>query len=206
MAFVANQAIFKVNQELLAVSASQPAVHCKVDCFNIERRNCQSVPSSFNRPHMYAPPSSSPMDESMSLFAPAQHFPGLMAAFSAAFPDFDFSTAYPWNFRLVSSPEQAQADINWAFQSELPDCEQTLSHLWTALEKEVSPAMCSIYAYEPDSPDAFSECGAIFNLCYFFLNDKMNRVVLVHLMEGGELANSGSENEDLDDQYGYAVF
>ena len=206
MAFVANQAIFKVNQELLAMTAAHPAVHCKVDCYNIDRRVACSVPASYDRPFSPSPFASSPMDDFGGVYAPAQHFPGLIAAFSAAFPDFDFSTAYPWNFKLIPSPEQAQAKINWAFQTELPDCEQTLAHLWMTLEKEISPALCSIYSYEPDRPDAFSECGAIFNMCYFFLNDKTNRVVLVHLMEGGELLDSGSENEDFDEGYGFSVF
>ena len=75
---------------------------------------------------------------------------------------------------------------------------QALSSRNRSWEMEISPAVCAIYSYEPDRPDAFSESGAIFNLCYFFLNEKTNKLVLVHLMEGGESLDSGSEH-DLDE-------
>ena len=209
MTFVANQSLFRVNQELLALSSMNPSVQAKVDCFNVARKNCHKVewqprpqPSSFSA----SPSRTNSLDDRAALYATPQHFPALVSAFSAAFPDFDFSTVCPWNFRLVWSPEEAQASLNWAFQTELPDCEQTLTNLWAALEKEISPAVCAIYSYEPDRPDAFSESGAIFNLCYFFLNEKTNKLVLVHLMEGGESLDSGSEHDLDEEPYEFALF
>jgi hypothetical protein len=137
---------------------------------------------------------------------PEKHLSALLAALSGAFPDFDFSSVCPWNFKLIRESERAQSVINWAFQSELPDCEHMLVLLWATLEKEISPTTCSIYSYESDQPDAFSESGAVANLCYFFLNEKLNRVILVHLREGGDGFDSGSDGDELEDVYRFSVF
>lgn len=190
MSFVANQALFLMNQDMLAVSVARPNVHAKVDCFHVDGTEFHECPEGAFQGNQ---------DE--TIHAPPQHFGALMAAFTSAFPDFDLSTTFPWNFKLVQSPEQAQMNINWAFQTELPDCQGLLMRLWGFLEKAISPACCSIYAYESDRPDAFSENGAVFNMCYFMLNEKANRVVLVNLVEVGD---SFEASEDEDDEYACA--
>lgn len=207
MTYVTSHALCAVNQELLALTVEHPSIQTKVDCFNVPKRTLQ-LPQSVDRYALAlsASPVAMSLDEQMTLHAPAQHFQALLSAFSSAFPDFDFSTACPWNFKLVPSPEKAQASINWSFQTELPDCEGALSRLWSTLEKEISPAACSIYTYEPDRPDAFSESGVIFNMCYLFLNEKMNKIALIHLMEGGDSLNSDSDDFGLDENYGFSVF
>jgi hypothetical protein len=211
MCFVANQAIFRVNQELMTLIAANRSVHAKVDCFNVSKRSELPIQRTPTPEGFYAssPLVASPLGYAIEEAAPMptdQHLTALMAALSGAFPDFDFSTVCPWNFKLIREPERAQSVLNWAFQSELHDCEHMLGLLWSTLEKEISPAMCSIYSYESDQPDAFSESGAVVNLCYFFLNEKLGRVVLVHLREGGNDFDSGSDNDDLEDLYGFSVF
>jgi hypothetical protein len=136
------------------------------------------------------------------------HFPVLAAAISSGFPDYDFSSVCPWNFKLIGSPEQAQSNINWAFQTQIADSPATINLLWATLEKEIGPGRCSIYVYEPDSPDGFSESGAIFNMCCFFLNEKMGKVLLVHLQEGGQNYESDDADdllEDVEERYGNCV-
>jgi hypothetical protein len=142
-------------------------------------------------------------------YIPAAHFRALLSAMSSAFPDFDFSDVCPWNFKRILTPEKAQADISWAFQTQIDDCESLLTLMWLTLEKEISPATCSIYAYETDRPDAFSESGAVFNLCYFFLNEKSGKVILVHLREGGDVFDSDDDEEfvdEIEERLGHAVF
>jgi hypothetical protein len=131
--------------------------------------------------------------------ASVSHFPILAEAISSAFPDFDFSTVCPWNFKLVNGPEQAQSTITWAFQTRIADAPSTLNLLWGTLDKEVNLSVCAIYIYEPDKPDAFSESGAIFNLCCFFLNEKMKKVAMLHLQEGGQSYESEDEDELVED-------
>lgn len=210
MSFITNQSLFKVNQELLALCVSQPTIQAKIECFGISRKNpYPEIPASFHQPLFTGSFSASPvmysLDDPAPLYAQPQHYSALVSAFTSAFPDFDFSTVYPFNFKLISSVEKAQSVINWAFQTQLPGSEQALSEMWAVLEKEIAPAVCSIYAYEPDRPDAFSESGAIYNMCYFFLNEKTNRVVLVHLMDGGNDLDDDDE-PDMDERYGFSVF
>ncbi|OHT14493.1 hypothetical protein TRFO_15156 [Tritrichomonas foetus] len=221
MTFITNQAIFKVNQELLSLSASTPKVHGKIECFNISKSQrslsggTPSVPHFSSSYHPMAVFSSSPVQPAFSsafsqstcLHATPQHYAMLIAAFSSAFPDFDFSAVAPWNFKLVPSPEQAQNNINWTFKTALSESDRLMGHIWSVLEKEISPASCYIYMYDSDRPDAFTEMGAVFNLNYFFLNEKMNKIILIHLREGANEVESGSDEEgdsfDEDINYGF---
>jgi hypothetical protein len=125
---------------------------------------------------------------------------------SSAFPDFDFSGICPWHFKRVLEPARARADIIWAFQAQIEDCHSLLTLMWATLEKEINPTNCTIYAYETDQPDAFSESGAVFNLCYFFVNEKVGKVILVHLREGGNVFGSDDDDDIDDERFGYAVF
>jgi hypothetical protein len=208
MAFVANQTLFRINQELLALSASDSSISCSVECFTVAKKPTSgSSPPSDSRLSLsvfgYPPQGTS------DFYAPRPHFHALLSTFCSAFPDYDFSEICPWNFKLLSSPEQAQVTVNWAFQNRLSNSAGVLTHLWFALEKEISPAACSIYQYDPDRPDGFSESGVTFNLCVLFLNEKLSKVVLVHLREGGLDANSDAEDddgEDLEERYGFGAF
>lgn len=199
MTFLSNPAIVKLNQELLSLSATTPKVYGKIESFTINKNSHYkaNIPSSY---HPISMLSSSPVlpsfNQSACLHATPQHFSALMDAYTTAFPDFDFSTVVPWNFKLISSAEQAQSNINWTFKSALSDCDQLMGHLWTVLDKEIYPSASYIYMYESDKPDAFTEMGAVFNLSYFFLNDKMNKIVLVHLREGAN--EFGSDFDDAD--------
>jgi hypothetical protein len=83
-----------------------------------------------------------------------------------------------------------------------------MGRLWAALEKEIAPGTCSIYISEPDRPDGFSESGAVFNMCCFFLNERARKVVIVHLLEGtSNLYEDEDEiEENLEERFGYGVF
>jgi hypothetical protein len=203
MTLTTSHGLFLINQEFQTISAAQPHVHARVLCFNFGKKDTfqfeRAVSGAF-------PQSWSETEPSTPACASVQHASALVAALSSAFPDWDFSTVCPWDFRLVASPEEAQQRINWAFQTEVTDCERILSHMWAALEKEINLVTCNIYSYEPDRPDAFSESGAVLNLCYFFLSEKLNKIVLVHLREGGHDFNSGSDDDELEDVYQFSVF
>jgi hypothetical protein len=212
MTYSATPNLFKLNQELLTLAATHPSTHATVDCFNFTKpatRSSRSVGRSLPAPVPAATPARS--DDHLSVSASGAHFSVLVEALAAAFPDFDFSGTCPWNFKLIGAPEQAQANVNWAFQTRLSGSEHALPHLWLTLEKEIAPGVCSIYAYEPDRPDAFSESGAVFNLCYFFLNERSGKVLLLNLREGGGDLDFGDDQEDdvvgdVEERYGYGVW
>jgi hypothetical protein len=204
MSFSANQAFIRLNQDLLALLATQPNVQASVDCFTLSSRR-SSISAPVSRNSSTASPSRT--EEQTTIHASSQHFPTLSSVLAMAFPDFDFSDVTPWDFKLVPAVEQVQASIYWAFQTHLPDSESLLPRLWQSLEKKIRPASCSIYIYESDRPDAFSASGATFVMNVFFVNERADRVVLVHLREGG----SGFEEDDelcecAVARYGHSVF
>lgn len=217
MTLVNNQDIFKLNQEFLSLSATTPKVHGKVECFKAlfngsKIKGSKAHNNNFNYINFNPMQKNNTQNwfdynEPDTLNAASQHFDALLKCFSESFPDFDFSTVHPWNFKLIQSPEQAQSDMVWKFQSVLPESDQFVSHIWSFLNKEMNPGNCSIYMYESDRPDAFSAMGAVFNLSYFILNEKMNRVLLIHLREGANDFGSQSDddldgfNDDLEDYY-----
>jgi hypothetical protein len=201
MTFYSNQAFIRLNQDFLTLLATQPNVQASVDCFTFspKRSAAPSRTSSLTSPGV--------SEERTAICASSKHFPALAAALAAAFPDFDFSCVTPWDFRLIETIEQAQSSIYWAFQAHLPDSASILPKLWNTLEKEIKPARCSIYVYESHRPDAFSATGATFTLNYLFVNERANRVVLVHLREGGADFEEDDELcEDVEERYGYSVF
>lgn len=214
MTLVNNQDIIRLNQEFLGLSATTPKVYGKLECFKAlfngskvkgNKNNNNFINMNSQQKNNYGQNWFDYKDAD-TLNAASQHFDALVKCFSEAFPDFDFSTVHPWNFKLIQSPEQAQSDMVWKFQSVLPDSDQFVSHIWSFLDKEMNPGNCSIYIYESDRPDAFSAMGAVFNLSYFILNEKMNRVLLIHLREGASDFGSQSDdeldfNDDLDDFY-----
>jgi hypothetical protein len=193
--------LFKLNQDLLTLTAMRPSTHAAVECFTFSGLS-QGRSPSVGRTQSSPVPGARPSAVSASVI----HFPILATAISAAFPDYDFSSVCPWNFKLIVSPEQAQSNINWAFQTQIADSPATINLLWATLEKEISPGRCNIYVYEPDRPDGFSESGAVFNMCCFFVNEKTEKVAMVHLQEGGQTYESDDEDvEDVEARYGNSV-
>jgi hypothetical protein len=184
----------------------------KVDCFEIEPEDVVKY-----RTHEYErPPFQYSADASVTeyavnpvytptTYASAQHFPGLKCVLEAAFADYDFSMACPWHFKLIQNAEEVRQRVHWALMMHLPDSRDLLTQLWSCIDSEISIGICDIYEYSADCPDAFSEMGTVFNLMYFFLNEKTNRVLVFHLTEGGMSMNT-TDDEDLEDQYGFTVF
>jgi hypothetical protein len=118
------------------------------------------------------------------------------------------SAVQPENFRRIDSAERAQANAQWTFEMQLPKPGQVVRRLWQGLEKEIQPATCSIYSYDSTRPGAFTEGGAVFHLCYSFLNEKTQKVAITHLQQGGTNVPSDDENDSSDKQphYGSAFF
>jgi hypothetical protein len=181
-----------VNQELLSLSASYPSITVSAECFTVSRPTVREE-----------------RQENHPTYAQKRHFLPILTAICSAFPDYDFSTAETWDSKAIESPEQARASLEWAFESEMENSHQTVCSLWQGLEKEIDPAICSIYSYEPLHPDPFSAIGARFNLCYLFYNERARKVALVHLQEGGkDIAVEGEEEDvggDEETRYGYCL-
>lgn len=203
---IAQPDILRINQEILSCAATCPKVYGKVESFSIRSPDNKTKPKKKRNSFVYDYPPKINTNEAQNIYgfsdpnivnAGSQHFQYLISAFEESFPDYDFSTVHPWNFKLVQSKEQAQTDMNWKFQSVLPDSDPVVSHIWSFLESQSVLNNCSIYIYESDRPDAFTSMGAVMNMCYFILNEKLNKIILVHLREG--TTNCESEYDDMDD-------
>jgi hypothetical protein len=135
-------------------------------------------------------------------------FPIIAKALASTFPDYDFSEVVPRHFRSIETPEAARAAISWAAESLLAAPYDAIQGLWQRLDTEISPAVCSIYSYESDCSDPFSQSGVLSNLCYLFVNRDQMKVVLFHLREGAREFDSEEDDfvEDVEDRYGYDVF
>jgi hypothetical protein len=83
------------------------------------------------------------------------------------------------------------------------------NQIYANIEAEIRPAVCEIFAYEPDCTDAFSAAGAVWSACYLFLNPKERKVLLFHMREGAtDFSPEDAEEEDgdLELRYGYGLF
>jgi len=205
MTVVTNQSIFLLNQELLTLLATEPALRASFDCFNVSERKFAPV-GSYGSPPSPSSPRNCFVDGTAVAYPSLAHFRQLSAALRAAFPDFDFSTVSQTDFKPVQCQEQARSNIYWALQNYVADCTRLLGMMWTVLDKEAGLQTCSIYRYDPDRPDAFSVSGVVTTLNYFFLNDKTNRIVLVHLREGGIEIDGRSDDDEIGIDENYDIF
>lgn len=142
-----------------------------------------------------------------------KHFSILKSTISSAFPDYDFTDLSNGDFKRVIATEQIKSNISWQLSSALPTASILETHLWQAIETEISPGICDVYQYEPETADIFSEMGAIWNYTYFFINEKQKKVLLLHLRDGAHDIGSESGSEDfyddcdvLNNHYSYGGF
>lgn len=68
-------------------------------------------------------------------------------------------------------------------------------HLYNTIDKLVAIDNSEIYFYQPDCADPFSECGINTHLTVLFLNQKLNRVCLLHFRESTSGFDSDFESE-----------
>lgn len=195
---------------MAAVLNSSSNLHSKLDCFTIEKIDPNvKIPIKIG----YGTPSSLTGVSTIAANPSTKHFSILKSTISSAFPDYDFTDLGTSDFKRIIATEQIKSNISWQLSSSLPSATNLETHLWQAIETEISPNSCDIYQYEPESADVFSEMGAIWNYTYFFINEKQKKVLLLHLREGAHDFGSESGSEDMFDEcdvinnhYSYNVF
>lgn len=212
MTYFSNHSFFTLNQDMSSLCATNPHIYGKIECFQFSSEDIPNV-KYIEKPMLmgsFGSVNQTSLLQDLSQYCTPQHFSAFQTVFATSFPDFDFSTISPWHFKLLPSREQAQNNINWILQTELSNSEYLVNHLWQTLDKEIGLATSSIYIYEPDSPDAFSEMGAVFNHLYLFVNDKSKKVVLFNLRKGAGSFDSTSDDDDLfddvEERLGYSYF
>lgn len=213
MKFLSNKRIVSINQLLAAQASLDNHVTSRLECFQVEPEDYQTFrTNSYERPPFQSSYGASPdlflnnPMYSLNAFSSSHHFPALKASIEHTFSDYDFSNITPWNFRLISSPEQARQNLSWSVSNYFNNGQDLTQQLWQAIDGEIQTVNSEIYEYQSDCPDAFSEMGTVFNLIYFFINEKINHVLVFHLREGSNEYESGSEDEDVEVRFGYSYF
>jgi hypothetical protein len=174
MKTVSSRNILAMTQELSAILATEPHISAHVQSFNLAGQERQS--------------------DLLQILA---------RAISISFPDYDFSGVEHRQFREIESAEAARGALAWTFESALPEGGFSWNRIYQCIETEISPAVCHIFAYEPDCGDAFSASGAIWSICYIFVNMKQGKALLFHLREG---AQDFDADNDMEERYGFCVF
>lgn len=104
----------------------------------------------------------------------------LIATLNAAFqPDYDFCDAKSHEFSKEPSLQWVMNAVDSNLSATAGEQYRTLrTHLWAAIEDEISMSQCDIYSYNPDlTSDPFSEDGCLWSFNYFFYNRKLKRIV-----------------------------
>jgi len=211
MKWINSRQLFNINQELASLFSTENRLFSRVESYSLEKKQ-KLIP---NRPV------SSPVTAfagvnliEQSNSPSGKQFEYIIGCLSSAFPDFDFGAMVPEHFKRVISPDQIRSSVSWSMASAVTSSDVVETHLWQAIETEISPVLCDIFQYEPNCEDIFSEMGALWNYTYFFINEKQRKVLLFHLREGAQAFESDSDGEDsisqdeslLEQRYGFGVF
>ncbi|EAY05767.1 hypothetical protein TVAG_138360 [Trichomonas vaginalis G3] len=200
MKWINSRYLLNVNQELSAACSSGSHIYGKVECFQFPSTISNAGISDDNLARSSRNRSRGESPLRIRATPHKDQFTAMKEAFENSFPDYEFSTLLPEHFQRIATPEQARSTISWNVSSYLPDNEALSAHLWNAIENDVSPAFCDIYAYEPTCSDVFTENGALWSKVFLFVNDKARKVLLFHIREGAQ----GFESEDEDESCSYA--
>ncbi|XP_026469306.1 repressor of RNA polymerase III transcription MAF1 homolog isoform X1 [Ctenocephalides felis] len=136
----------------------------------------------------------------------------LISTLNAAFaPDYDFSDAKSYEFSKEPSLQWVMNSIDTNLAAVAGEAYHTLrSHLWAAVEDEISLADCDIYSYNPDlASDPYGEPGCIWSFNYFLYNKKLKRIVFftcrainpIYSIDSGCGSDFAMDEDDDDESY-----
>jgi len=115
----------------------------------------------------------------LSLSTSRRTFISLVCTLNASFPDYDFSSVKPEQFKKEPNLHLVVNYINTALGSVVPDYQSLSGKMWSVLEEEIRIRECDIYSYIEGEADPFSEDGNIWSMNYFFFNKKLRRLVFL---------------------------
>lgn len=217
MKWINSKSLQNVNQELSAACALGNSIYGKMECFQFPPADFASKsPGRCSRGNPARSTwlrSSGPSLLQQQKIPTPEHFNAVKSAIEMTFPDYEFSNVIPEHFEVISTLDQARSTISWHLMSYLPSVEALSMHIWSAIECEVSPALCDIYSYEPTCSDVFTENGALWSKIILFVNDKSRKVLLFHLREGAQGFEDESDDEAnsysddiMESRFGFGVF
>ncbi|KAH6943868.1 hypothetical protein HPB50_000199 [Hyalomma asiaticum] len=104
----------------------------------------------------------------------------LIGTLNASFhPDYDFSQAKSDEFSREPSVDWVMNTVDSNLFATANQAYSALrSHLWAAVDNEISLNECEIFSYNPDlASDPYGEDGCLWSFNYFFYNRRLKRIV-----------------------------
>lgn len=104
----------------------------------------------------------------------------LIGTLNASFhPDYDFSQAKSDEFSREPSVDWVMNTVDSNLFATANQAYSALrSHLWAAVDSEISLHECEIFSYNPDlASDPYGEDGCLWSFNYFFYNRRLKRIV-----------------------------
>lgn len=119
----------------------------------------------------------------------------LILTLNASFPDYDFSNVRPSHFSHMSSSSLVMVRVNEKLSelaASMPEGANFLSHLWNAVDDVIHLKDCEVYSYAPQNKDddgdplsfltqtldGYDGSVPLWTMNYFFVNKKLQRIVL----------------------------
>ena len=217
MKYITTPTLISVNQEINANIVPDSGAICKVECFQVENEDVADyhTPASLQEGPFHSMSNSLTSGSfgqnpvyNLVAYASSAEYPALKATISTSFPDFDFSSLCPWNFKIIKTFDQAKSNITWNFSSVFQNAEIVINDIFRAIEDTVNLSEVQIYQYEPDGSDAFSDMGYTTTYSYFFVDEPKNKVLFLHMRQG-DVEDEMSDVDDgdvLETRFGFGVF
>jgi len=153
----------------------------------------------------------------LSLSTSRRTFISLVCTLNASFPDYDFSSVKPEQFKKEPNLHLVVNYINTVLGSVVPDYQSVSGKMWSALEEEIRIRECDIYSYIESEADPFCEDGTLWSTNYFFFNKKLRRLVFLtcrcvsktvgkqSLSAYGTMLENFSDDEQDEREWGWSI-
>lgn len=216
MKYLESPALSQLSSFLNSIDVGDCLVHGRVEAYTCTFGTAdRPLFDSLNKQYAILSKSPEHRELSQSPFGPLsmatsrRTFISLISTLNAAFPDYDFSSVKPEQFKKESSLNIVVNYINTVMVSVIPDFLMSFStELWSLLNAEISLQNCDIYSYIPDPDcDPFSEEGNIWCFNYFFFNKKARRLIFLTFRSVSKMADSiDSDNDPFADEWANEPF
>lgn len=121
----------------------------------------------------------------------------LIATLNASFPDHDFSTTKPEQFRKIPTMATAMQSVN-KYLAEAMQAEgvSLVDQLWRTINDVIDIGKCEVYCYIPNLEDDPFSAHALWSFNYFMVNKAMKKILYFFCVcESQESSDAETDDE-----------
>eukprot|EP01087_Luapelamoeba_hula_P010936 TRINITY_DN2920_c0_g1_i2.p1 TRINITY_DN2920_c0_g1~~TRINITY_DN2920_c0_g1_i2.p1 ORF type:complete len:169 (+),score=20.20 TRINITY_DN2920_c0_g1_i2:423-929(+) len=145
----------------------------------------------------------------LALSTSRRTFISLVCTLNASFPDYDFSSVKPEQFKREPSLHMVVNYINTVLGPVMPMDPLFTAKMWHAVDQQISLRDCDVYGYLDSDDDSFGD--NIWALNYFFYNKRQRclifltcRCISKSMYQQEATMKTGSESEEEEINGGWA--